>query len=70
MSTIIKCPNCSYEFELNESLREDVKKELRDEMKEWQRKKEEAFITQLADERKKIQQETEQSMRKKNFVGF
>src|SRR6185503_14054301 len=64
MSTIIKCPNCSHEFELNESLREGVKKELRDEMKEWQRKKEEAFNTQLGEERKKIQQETEQAVRK------
>jgi len=70
MSTTIKCPNCSHEFELNESLREDVKKELRDEMKEWQRKKEETFTTQLAEERKKIQQETEQSIRKSIASDF
>ncbi|TMI90289.1 MAG: DUF2130 domain-containing protein [Bacteroidetes bacterium] len=70
MSTTIKCPNCSHEFELNESLREDVKKELRDEMKEWQRKKEESFSSQLAEERKKIQQETEQSIRKKISSDF
>src|SRR5436190_14275468 len=70
MSTTIKCPNCSHEFELNESLREDVKKELRDEMKEWQRKKEDSFNTQLAEERKKIQQETEQSIRKKISSDF
>jgi hypothetical protein len=70
MSTTIKCPNCSHEFELNESLREDVKKELRDEMKEWQRKKEESFSLQLAEERKKIQQETEQSIRKKISSDF
>ena len=70
MSTTIKCPNCSHEFELNESLREDVKKELRDEMKEWQRKKEESFNAQLAEERKKIQQETEQAIRKKISSDF
>src|SRR6187401_3274812 len=70
MSTTIKCPNCSHEFELNESLREDVKKELRDEMKEWQRKKEDAFNTQLAEERKKIQQDTEQAIRKKISSDF
>jgi len=70
MSTTIKCPNCSQEFELNESLREDVKKELRDEMKEWQRKKEDSFNTQMAEERKKIQQETEQAMRKKISSDF
>lgn len=70
MSTTIKCPNCSHEFELNESLREDVKKELRDEMKEWQRKKEEAFNIQLADERRKIQRETEQAIRKNISSDF
>ena len=64
MSTIIKCPNCGNEFEPNESLREEVKKELRDEMKEWQRKKQEEFNAQIGDERKKIQQETEQAIRK------
>src|SRR6188768_1062235 len=56
MSTI-KCPNCSHEFELNESLREDVKKEL-------------AFNTQMAEERKKIQQDTEQAIRKKISSDF
>jgi len=70
MSTTIKCPNCSHEFELNESLREDVKKELRDEMKEWQRKKEESFNSQMAEERKKIQQDTEQAIRKKISSDF
>jgi len=70
MSTTIKCPNCSHEFELNESLREDVKKELRDEMKKWQREKEDAFNAQLAEERKKIQQETEQAIRKKISSDF
>jgi hypothetical protein len=70
MSTTIKCPNCSHEFELNESLREDVKKELRDEMKEWQRKKEETWNAQLAEERKKIQLETEQAIRKNISSDF
>src|SRR6187431_3609725 len=70
MSSTIKCPNCSHEFELNESLREDVKKELRDEMKEWQRKKEETFNSQMAEERKKIQQDTEQAIRKKISSDF
>src|SRR6185436_18183507 len=70
MSTTIRCPHCNHEFELNESLREDVKKELRDEMKEWQRKKEDSFNTQLAEERKKIQQDTEQAIRKKISSDF
>lgn len=64
MSTMIKCPSCGNEFEPNESLREEVKKELRDEMKEWQRRKQEEFIAQIGEEKKKIQQETEQTIRK------
>ena len=64
MSTIIKCPNCGNEFEPTESLRDEVKKELRDEMKEWQRKKQEEFNAQIGEEKKRIQQETEQAMRK------
>ena len=52
MSTIIKCPRCGNEFEPTETLREEVKKELRDEMKEWQRKKEEALNAQIVEEKK------------------
>jgi hypothetical protein len=48
MATDIKCPNCGHEFELNESLRGEVEKELRGKMKEWQRKKEEEFTNQSA----------------------
>lgn len=64
MLTSIKCPNCGNEFEPNESLREEVKKELREEMKDWKKKQEEAFIAQIGEERKKIQQETELAIRK------
>ena len=64
MITTIKCPNCGNEFEPNETLREEVKKELRDEMKEWKKKQEEAFIAQIGEERKRIQQETETIIRK------
>jgi hypothetical protein len=46
MSTNIKCPNCSHEFELNESLRGEVEKELRGKMQAWQKKKEEEFENQ------------------------
>lgn len=43
MLTEIKCPNCGHQFEPNESIREEVQKELRDKMKEWQKKKDEEF---------------------------
>ena len=70
MVTTIKCPNCGNEFEPNESLREEVKKELRDEMKEWKRKQEEQFIAQIGEERKRIQQETELAIRKSVSSDF
>ncbi len=70
MLTSIKCPKCGNEFEPNETLREEVKKELRDEMKEWQRKKEGEFIAQIGEERKKIQLETEQAIRKSIYNDF
>lgn len=46
MGTEIKCPNCGHEFELNESLKNEVEKELRGKMLDWQKKKEEEFEKQ------------------------
>lgn len=56
----IKCPKCGNEFELNESLREDVKKELREEMKDWQKKKQAEMETLL---RKDIASDYENKLR-------
>lgn len=46
MATEIKCPNCGHQFELNESLKSEVEKELRGKMMDWQKKKEEDFEKQ------------------------
>ncbi|MGB4843017.1 MAG: DUF2130 domain-containing protein [Ferruginibacter sp.] len=46
MGTEIKCPNCGHQFELNESLKSEVEKELRGKMQDWQKKKEEEFEKQ------------------------
>lgn len=46
MATEIKCPNCGTEFELNESLKNEVEKELRGKMMDWQKKKEDEFEKQ------------------------
>lgn len=43
MSTNIKCPSCSFIFPLEEAVSEDYKKELREKMNEYNRKKEEEF---------------------------
>lgn len=48
MATEIKCPNCGHQFELNESLRGEVEKELRSKMMDWQKKKEEEYEKQTA----------------------
>lgn len=46
MATEIKCPNCGHEFELNESLKTEMEKELRGKMLDWQKRKEEEFEKQ------------------------
>lgn len=46
MSNEITCPNCGHQFELNESLKQEVEKELRGKMIDWQKKKEEEFEKQ------------------------
>jgi hypothetical protein len=48
MPTEINCPNCNHKFELNESLRTEVEKELRSKMMDWQKKKEDEFEKQTA----------------------
>jgi hypothetical protein len=40
MPTEIKCPNCGHLFEPNESIREEIEKELRGKMQDWQKQKE------------------------------
>ena len=49
MANEIKCPNCGHQFELNESLKNEVEKELRGKMMDWQKKKEEDFEKQKND---------------------
>ncbi len=43
MSTTIKCPNCRHEFAMEEAVSEQYKKDLREKMMEFTRKKEEEF---------------------------
>jgi hypothetical protein len=46
MATEVKCPKCGNQFELNESLKNEVEQELRGKMVDWQKKKEEEFEKQ------------------------
>ena len=43
MPTTIKCPNCRHEFAMEEAVSEQYKKDLRDQMIEFTRKKNEEF---------------------------
>ena len=67
MATEIKCPNCGHQFELNESLKSEVEKELRGKMMDWQKKKEEEFEKQklslVTDTLKKANEETAAKLR-------
>lgn len=64
MSTKITCPSCNTQFEPTDALRDEIQKELRNQMVEWQKKKEEeytkketAFQQQL--DQRRLQQEQE-----------
>jgi hypothetical protein len=70
MSTEIKCPNCGHEFEPTDSISEEVQRELRNKMTEWQKQQQLRFDSQLADEKKKTQQETEALIRKSLSSDF
>ena len=58
----ITCPKCGHSFELNESIKTEVEKELRSKMLDWQKKKEDEF------EQKKAALET--AMQKKTADEF
>ena len=70
MSTEIKCPNCGHEFEPTDSIREEVQKELRSKMAEWQKQQQQKFDVQLIEEKKKTQQQTEEIIRKSIASDF
>ncbi len=66
MPAEIKCPKCGHEFEPNDAIRDEVQKELRQKMTEWQNQKQKEFET----ERTKIQKETEEVLRKNIVHDF
>lgn len=70
MSTEIKCPNCGHEFEPTDSIREEVQRELRTKMTEWQKQQQQKFDLQLQEEKTKTQKETEELMRRSIAADF
>lgn len=76
MTTLIKCPQCAHEFQPNDAVRAEVESQLRLQMKDWQKKKEDEFRAQLqqkedeihkfvAEERKKFTAQVEEQVKKK-----
>ncbi len=73
--SLITCPQCSHQFNSDNIVREEVEKELRTKMVDWQKKREQEFskqlqdkdalhLKQIADEKKQLQQQLEESLRK------
>src|SRR5687768_15713712 len=63
MSTEIKCPGCGLAFEPTESIREEVQRELRIKMTDWQKQQQQKLDAVLLEEKKRIQRETEALVR-------
>lgn len=70
MTNQITCPKCNFQFEQSELIREEVQKELRVKMMEWQKQKQGEMDVQLAQERDRIRQDTEVSLRKNIQADF
>jgi hypothetical protein len=85
---IINCPNCHHQFEPGESMRDEIQKELRVQMLDWQNKKDQEFKTKelafqqllsdkekenaatLDTEKKKLQAELQESIKKSVSSDF
>lgn len=70
MANTITCPNCNHSFEPNEIIREEVEKELRTKMVDWQKKKQVEMDQLILEEKKRIQTETETALRKNISQDF
>jgi hypothetical protein len=70
MATQVKCPNCGHEFEPNDQMRAEIEKQLRSKMIDWQKKKEADFELLLADQRKQMQKELEENIRKNLMADY
>src|ERR1700712_1552038 len=57
MSTTIRCPNCRNEFAMEEAVSEQYKKDLREQMISFTRKKEEEFLKKDIELSKKLQEQ-------------
>jgi hypothetical protein len=59
MPTTIKCPNCRHEFAMEEAVSEQYKKDLRDQMIAFTKKKEDEFLKKSTDISRQLQDQEE-----------
>ncbi len=69
-SFIITCPNCNHQFEPGDSMRDEIEKELRGKMVDWQKKKELESTALLEQEKKRLQTEMQESIRKSMAADY
>ena len=63
MSTEITCPNCQHIFSPGDAIREEVEKETRAKVIEWQKQKTAEFQSQLEKERAQVRDQVEHQLR-------
>lgn len=56
MTTTIICPNCSHEFQPTDAIRDELQKELRSQMMDWQKKKEDEYKRKETEVQAQIEQ--------------
>lgn len=61
MPTLIICPNCNYEFEPNDALRDQMEKELNNKAKKWMQQKEDDFKQKEAAYLKQLETKDEET---------
>ncbi len=63
MAYVVTCPNCNHSFDPGDSIRDQVQRDLRTQMMDWQKKKDEEFKKKEADFQKILQQQQEEAQR-------
>src|SRR5450755_1260699 len=66
MPTTIKCPNCRHEFAMEEAVSEQYKKDLREQMIDFTRKKEDEFLKKTKELSKQLLDQEEVFQKKLN----
>jgi len=61
---IVSCPKCQHSFEPTDAIREEIEKELRGKMTDWQKKKEDETTQLLAEQKEKIETELAVQLKK------